>query len=66
MAEAKGAYELYVAEWVREEAERVEIEGGNPEPVQPWPEFFAEYLYAELENSVYVNTANAAIADEYR
>jgi len=63
MAEAKTAYAQYKSEWEREEMERVLGTGDDPEPAQPWPDFFSEYLYAELENSVYVDIANGAIAD---
>ena len=58
MAEARSAYEQYREEWGREEAERVLGTGDDPEPAQSWPDFFAEYLYAELENSVFVPAAN--------
>jgi hypothetical protein len=65
MAEAKTAYEQYRLEWGREEAERVLGTGDSPEPAQDWPSFFQEYLYAELENSVYVDIANGAIANSH-
>ena len=66
MAEARAAYDQYVAEWTREEAERVLGTGDDPEPPQDWPSFFSEYLYAELENSVYVDPSNPAIAADGR
>lgn len=59
MQEARQAYEQYCLEWEREETERVEGTDEGPEPTQPWAEFFAEYLYAELENSVFVGVANS-------
>jgi hypothetical protein len=65
MAEAKQAYAQYKQEWEREETERVLGTGDDPEPAQDWPSFFSEYLYAELENSVYVDIANGAIAGSY-
>ena len=66
MDEAWAAYAQYVEEWTREEAERAIITGDDPEPAQAWPDFFSEYLYAELENSVYVSAANTATANDYR
>ena len=64
MAEAQAAYKQYCQEWEREERERVIGTEAAPEPVQPWNEFFSEYLYAELENSTYVGTANAHYSAE--
>lgn len=65
MAEAKAAYAQYKEEWEKEETERVLGTGDDPEPAQEWAKFFSEYLYAELENSVYVDVANGAIASSY-
>lgn len=65
MAEARQAYAQYKEEWEKEETERVLGTGDDPEPAQEWAKFFSEYLYAELENSVYVDVANGAIASSY-
>lgn len=65
MAEAQEAYDQYKSEWEREEIERVLGTGDDPEPAQSWEDFFSEYLYAELENSVCVNVVSKAIADSY-
>jgi len=62
MAEARTAYAQYKEEWEREETERVLGTGDDPDPAQEWSSFFAEYLYAELENSVYVDVVNGTIA----
>lgn len=56
MAEVKAAYEQYCIEWEEEEAVRVKGTGEQPEPVEPWNQFLREYLYAELQNCVYVET----------
>ena len=61
LSEAQAAYRQYVSEWELEENERVAEYGGEIEPPQLWGEFFTEYLYAELENSVYVDVANRAM-----
>lgn len=55
MAEVKEAYRQYCDEWQREEMERTLGTGDTPEPVQPWVDFFREYLFAELQNCVYVS-----------
>lgn len=65
MAEAKEAYAIYKAEWEQEEMERVLGTGDDPEPAQQWPQFFSEYLYAELENSTVVSVVSAAIKASY-
>lgn len=65
MAEVREAYRQYCDEWQKEEAERVLGTGDDPEPPQSWNLFFREYLYAELENSVYVGTANAAMSASF-
>lgn len=59
MHEARQAYEQYCLEWDKEELERVAGTDERPEPAEPWNKFFSEYLYAELENSVYVGTVNS-------
>jgi hypothetical protein len=59
MGDAREAYDQYCNEWVREEAERVHGTDESPDPVQSWPEFFAEYLYAELESCVGVGDPRA-------
>jgi len=66
MAEARGAYEVYRAEWEQEEIERVLGTGDDPEPAQEWPQFFAEYLYAELENCTVVKVVSAAIRASHK
>ena len=65
MAEAKEAYAVYKAEWEQEEIERVLGTGDSPEPAQEWPQFFADYLYAELENCTVVKVVSAAIRASY-
>lgn len=66
MEEARSAYAQYVEEWTREETERTIGTGDDPEPAQPWPEFFAEYLYAELAACVGVGDPRDCDRHDYR
>jgi len=58
MAEVREAYRQYCDEWQREETERTLGTGDTPEPPQPWVDFFREYLFAELQNCVYVGVTD--------